>query len=83
MLDQDMTQSIRWFQRRRMEWIMETLYVFGAINRRHLCRKFEISLPQESLDFRAFRRMNPGLMRYDASGRCWVAAGKLAEGDDA
>lgn len=83
MLDKDMTQSVRWFQRHRLEWIVETLYVFGAINRKHLCRKFGISTAQAALDFQTFRRLNPELIAYDSSRRCYVAAGKLAEGDDA
>jgi hypothetical protein len=63
-----------WCERQRMEWIAETLRVFGFINRVHLRRKFGISDPQASADLRTFGRLYPGAMSYDVSGKRYVAA---------
>jgi len=56
-----------------MEWIAETLRVFGFINREHLERKFGISQPQASADLREFLRFNPAAMSYDLSKKRYVA----------
>lgn len=63
----------RWFERQRLEWISETLRVFGFINREHLERKFGISTPQASADLAAFRRAFPDRMNYDPSSKRYVA----------
>lgn len=62
-----------WFKRQRMEWIAETLRVFGFINRDHLQRKFGISQPQASADLQAFMEENPSAMIYDTSAKRYVA----------
>lgn len=62
----------RWFERQRMEWITETLRVFGFINCEHLQRKFGISQPQASKDLAAFQRAHPSAMRYDLSAKRYV-----------
>lgn len=64
---------MRWFEQHRMEWIAETLRVFGFINREHLQRKFGLSTPQASADLAAFMRANPGAMAYDLSAKRYVA----------
>ncbi len=48
---------------------METLRVFGFINRAHLMRKFGVSEPQASHDLQTFMRLNPGAMAYNQSKR--------------
>lgn len=63
----------RWFLQQRMEWIAETLRVFGYINREHLERKFGISTPQASKDLAAFQLAHPTAMAYDSSAKCYVA----------
>jgi hypothetical protein len=63
----------RWFEQQRMEWIAETLRIFGFINRGHLMRKFGISTPQASIDLNAFMRRNPGAMYYDLSNKCYCS----------
>lgn len=55
-----------------MDWIAETLRVFGFINREHLIRKFGISMPQASNDLRRFIAENPGAMKYDLSAKRYV-----------
>lgn len=56
---------MHWFENCRMEWIKETLRVFGYINREHLVKKFYISIPQASKDLNAFLRANPTLLQYN------------------
>lgn len=56
-----------WYEKHRMEWILETLLIFGFINRKHLMRKFGISTPQASSDIAKFKALNPGLIAYDKS----------------
>ncbi len=62
-----------WFQRQRMDWIAETLRVFGFINRAHLEKKFDISTPQASSDLNFFQIIEPGAMRYDAKNKRYIA----------
>ena len=69
----DAEVSMRWFQQQRMEWIAETLRVFGCINRVHLERKFGISTPQASVDLNRFMHAYPGAMYYDQSLKRYVA----------
>lgn len=65
---------MRWCEQQRMDWIAETLRVFGFINREHLERKFGVSTPQASLDLAAFRRAHPTAMIYDPSAKRYEAA---------
>ncbi len=64
---------MNWFESHRMDWIAETLRVFGFINREHLMKKFGISAPQAAKDFATFRRLNPTAMAYDVSAKRYVA----------
>lgn len=64
---------MRWFEDHRIEWIAETLKVFGYINREHLMRKFGISTPQASSDLRNFQHLFPEAMRYDKSAKRYIA----------
>lgn len=43
---------MNWFKRHRIEWILETIRIYGFMNREHVERKFGISTPQASMDFR-------------------------------
>ena len=65
--------DLPWFQQYRMEWIAETLRVFGFINREHIIRKFGLSTPQASVDLQRFQRLHPRAMTYDASAKRYVA----------
>lgn len=62
-----------WFSDRRLEWIAETLRIFGFINRQHLVLKFDISLPQAANDFREFQKRYPDAMKYDVRRKAYVA----------
>jgi hypothetical protein len=55
-----------------MEWIAETIRVFGYINREHLMLKFGISQPQASLDLQRYQRAHPGTVKYDLSAKRYV-----------
>jgi len=63
----------RWFVRYRQAWIAEVLYIFGFINREHLIRKFEVSMPQASNDLQQFMREQPGRMKYNAKSKRYEA----------
>jgi hypothetical protein len=67
---------MRWFEQHRMEWIAETLRVFGYINREHIERKFSVSTPQASMDLRQFMKAHPGAMFYDMSAKRYVATSR-------
>jgi len=68
---------MNWFQQHRLEWIAETLRIFGFINREHLIRKFGLSKPQAAKDFADFRRLYPDAMEYDISAKKYVAKKQL------
>lgn len=67
--EHDAQVSMRWFQRHRMEWITETLRVFGYINREHLELKFGISTPQASVDLQQFQKLHPDAIVYNTSSK--------------
>jgi hypothetical protein len=54
---------VNWFAQHRQEWIQESLYVYGFINREHIMRKFSVSRPQASKDMQQYQRDNPGAAR--------------------
>lgn len=63
-----------WFVERRLEWIRESVIIFGRINREHVSQKFGVSHQQASEDFAEANRRWPEMMRYDFSHRCYVRA---------
>ena len=69
--------SDRWYKAHRMEWIAETIRVFGFINRQHIQRKFGLSTPQASIDLKDFQKLNPKLVVYDISSKRYVATWTL------
>ena len=71
-----MTNRPKWYQEHRLAWIAETLHVFGFINKRHLIRKFGISLGQASNDFREFNKRYPLAMTYVPHQKRYVANDK-------
>ena len=48
------------------------LQIYGFINRHHLMRKFDISMPQASMDIRAYMKAHPDAMIYDLSQKQYV-----------
>ena len=61
-----------WFERKRIEWIHESVRIFGFINREHIMKKFGISLPQASHDLKKVMQFHPHLMTYDTARKCYV-----------
>ena len=64
---------MNWFQTHRIEWIAETLRVFGYINREHIERKFGLSTPQASKDLQIFQKLHPDACTYNLSAKRFVA----------
>ena len=63
---------MNWFQTHRLEWIAETLRVFGFINREHIERKFGLSTPQASKDLQLFQKLYPETVEYNLSLKRFV-----------
>lgn len=63
-----------WFVEQRMNWIAETLRVFGFINRAHIERKFGVSTPQAANDLRLYQERHPDVMTYDKSAKRYVTS---------
>lgn len=57
----------RWFESRRVEFIIEMLRIYGFVNRKHLMRKFGISRPQASKDLSGYMRRSSGAVWYNPS----------------
>lgn len=65
---------MNWYVHHRMEWIAETLRVFGFINREHIMRKFGLSTPQASKDIQLFMRLHPeAMLHYDLNQKRYIA----------
>jgi hypothetical protein len=66
-----------WFKSQRLEWIKESVWIFGFINREHIEKKFNVSTPQASLDLQDAMERWPHLMTYDRSAKRYVRAGSI------
>lgn len=62
----------RWFKQHRMEWIAESLRVYGFVNRKHIMAKFGLSMPQASIDLRDFQKLYPDAAEYDLSAKSFI-----------
>jgi len=65
---------MNWYQQHRLEWIGETLRVFGFINREHIERKFGISTAQAAKDLAEFQKLYPAAAQYNLSTKRYVAS---------
>lgn len=63
----------RWSQERRLEFIDYRLRWDGRLNRSDLIDFFGISIPQASLDIARYSELAPANIRYDRSGRVYLA----------
>lgn len=61
--------DLRWFKQYRIDWIAETVRVFGYVNREHIERKFGISTPQASYDLTEFQKLYPEAILYNKSSK--------------
>ncbi len=66
------TKPRPWFEQHRQAWIAEMVSIYGFINREHLMRKFQISMPQASNDLQRFLRSHPTGIAYDTSRKCYI-----------
>jgi len=55
----------------RLRMVDFLLAHYGTVNRAALCDFFGISVPQASLDFRAYLDLAPLNMRYDAQAKTY------------
>ncbi|PHR93204.1 MAG: hypothetical protein COA69_04445 [Robiginitomaculum sp.] len=65
-----------YFVELRQDWIADMLHVYGYIGRVHLCRKFNISPQQATIDINLFNKARPNEMRYCLSKRRYIATTK-------
>lgn len=54
-----------YYQMHRIDWIVDTVRIYGFINRKHIQRKFGVSTPQAALDIKRARQAHPNLMAYN------------------
>ena len=64
-----------WLKNHRLDWIKESVEIFGTINRVHVQMKFGISTPQASIDIRDAMDRWPNLMEYDKSAKRYELMG--------
>src|SRR5215831_18491784 len=70
-------RDLRWSVERRLAFIEEQLFWIGSVNRTDLVRRFGVSMSQASADIaRYLAREAPGI-RYDKSGKRYVADAKF------
>lgn len=60
---------MNWFVEKRQNWIMESVHIFGFINREHIIKKFGVSVPQASQDLRLFIQNNPKILIYNKNAK--------------
>ena len=58
-----------WFAEQRLEWIRETVEIFGFINREHIMRKFRVTVAVASSDLQKAQHKWPSLMTYNLSAK--------------
>lgn len=62
---------MRYFEKLRISWIIESLEIFGFINRSHVTKKFGVTEQVASKDFQSVQKLHPHMMRYDPSAKCY------------
>ena len=60
---------MNWFAHHRQDWIADMLYIYGFINREHITRKFDVSVPQASNDIRRYLLDHPGTVVYNMTAK--------------
>lgn len=60
---------MNWFTNQRQSWIMEVVHIYGFINREHIIKKFNVSIPQASKDLNDFVKDNANLLDYNKSSK--------------
>jgi hypothetical protein len=65
-----------WYIAYRMQWIDEMLLIYGFINREHLIKKFNISVPQASKDLNFYMKHWPNRMKYNLNTKRYEIVNK-------
>jgi len=60
---------MRYFANLRVEWIAESLLIYGFIQRQHIMKKFVVSAPQASNDLREFLKRHKGVAFYNVKSK--------------
>jgi hypothetical protein len=60
-----------WYTEHRLDWIRESVDIFGVVRREHIVKKFGVSTAQASLDLREVRERWPDLIQYDLSAKAY------------
>lgn len=60
-----------YFKKLRVAWILETIEIYGFINREHVEKKFGVSTPQASQDIGDALRQDNRVV-YDASAKRYM-----------
>lgn len=66
--------DMKWSAEKRIEFIEFRLFWDGKINRNDIVKKFNISVPQASLDISKYQEMAPGNMEYNLSEKHYFAS---------
>jgi hypothetical protein len=64
--------KLTWAVEQRVNWIKESVEIFGFINRKHIMKKFRMSGMQASADLTLVQKLHPNLIRYDTSQRQYL-----------
>jgi WYL domain len=67
-------RKMRWNIEQRLEFIEFRLFWDGQFNRSDLTEKFDISVPQASMDLARYQMLAPKNIRYDGRLKTYVAA---------
>jgi hypothetical protein len=70
-----------YFRAMRMQFIKDSIQVYGYINRIHLMRMFWVSDKIAHSDLAIFKKANPKLMVYSKQLKCYVHSG-IRKSDD-
>lgn len=65
-------ERMRWAVEQRLIYIEQLLYWDGQLHKNDLHRRFEVSLPQASVDIVTYQRLAPENMVYDSRSRTFV-----------
>lgn len=68
----DQGRELRWSEESRLRAIDATAFWDGRINRADLIRRFGISVPQATNDFREYQARAPGNLRYDTREKAYL-----------
>ena len=70
----------KYFINLRLEWMHESLRVYGYINRSHLMTKYGQSNGNSALDFKAFHERYPGFCEYNPKTKRYELSDTACQG---